>query len=403
MGRRGALGQPPAAWRERRREVIPWCTARNSPPLGTQRQRKLLLSEVLGTAGFRANGGTKTRYSTRPSLGRPSQGLLHLRLPPGLAGAWTGWAFCLQLAPRRCLVKGCCGSVGAKAAAGGAHGDEQAERLQPGWKQEVSSGARCVWTPQSAQSPRRVVAAVGHSCMATDRSTKGMPAYPKAAPPSRVVRGEELQDLFRAMKGAFHDFVSSSCTSGKNGTRGGRCEPARDTTERSPPRNHSSSLKGSGRGGLFFFFHTSPTFSAARESIAVISGSGSDNATTPEGGNAARSSSPERDHELMRCTCCLLCSRCDQRQLDAIIACQCPLARLDTLEVDRSLWRDPNFVGHPTWLGVTDWKGTQSEDLQISIQAGEVSYYGRSSRSRMTTCRINTVEWMNEWMNDAFI
>ncbi len=33
----------------------------------------------------------------------------------------------------------------------------------------------------------------------------------------------------------------------------------------------------------------------ARESIAVISGSGSDNATTPEGGNAAESSSPERE------------------------------------------------------------------------------------------------------------
>ncbi len=30
----------------------------------------------------------------------------------------------------------------------------------------------------------------------------------------------------------------------------------------------------------------------------------------------------------MRCTCCLLYSRCDQRQLDAIIACQCALARL---------------------------------------------------------------------------
>ncbi len=44
-----------------------------------------------------------------------------------------------------------------------------------------------------------------------------------------------------------------------------------------------------------FFSHTSPTFSAARESIAVISGSGSDNATTPEGGNAAGSSSPERE------------------------------------------------------------------------------------------------------------
>ncbi len=42
MGRRGALGQPPPAWRERRREVIPWCTVHHSPPLETQRLRKLL-------------------------------------------------------------------------------------------------------------------------------------------------------------------------------------------------------------------------------------------------------------------------------------------------------------------------------------------------------------------------
>ncbi len=63
-------------------------------------------------------------------------------------------------------------------------------------------------------------------------------------------------------------------------------------TSATPPENHSSNLEGSGRGGGF---HTSPTFSAARESIAVISGSGSDNATTPEGGNAAESSSPERE------------------------------------------------------------------------------------------------------------
>ncbi len=67
-----------------------------------------------------------------PSLGRPSQGLLHLRLPPGLAGAWTGWASCLRPAPRRCLVKGCCGSVGVKVAAGGAHSDEQAEGCSRG-------------------------------------------------------------------------------------------------------------------------------------------------------------------------------------------------------------------------------------------------------------------------------
>ncbi len=60
-------------------------------------------------------------------------------------------------------------------------------------------------------------------------------------------------------------------------------------------------------------------------------------------------SAPQRKHELMQCTCCLLYSHGDQRQLDAMIACQCPLARLVTLEVDWSLWRDPNFVGHPTW------------------------------------------------------
>ncbi len=57
--------------------------------------------------------------------------------------------------------------------------------------------------------------------MATDHSTEGMPAYPKAAPPSRLVRGEGLQDLFQAVKGAFHDLVSSSCTYGKIGTGGG--------------------------------------------------------------------------------------------------------------------------------------------------------------------------------------
>ncbi len=113
--------------------------------------------------------------------------------------------------------------------------------------------------------------------------------YPKAAPPWRVVRGEEPKDLFRAVKGAFHELVSFSCTSGKNGTGGGCWEPARP-----PLRNHSSNLEGSARGGGF---HTSPTFSEARESIAVISGSGSDNATTPEGGNAAVSSSPERERE----------------------------------------------------------------------------------------------------------
>ncbi len=38
---------------------------------------------------------------------------------------------------------------------------------------------------------------------------------------SRVVRGEELQDLFRAVKGAFHDLVSSSCAFGRMAPEGG--------------------------------------------------------------------------------------------------------------------------------------------------------------------------------------
>ncbi len=62
-------------------------------------------------------------------------------------------------------------------------------------------------------------------------------------------------------------------------------------------------------------------------------------------------SASQRKHKLMRCTCCLLYSRCFQCSISWmwITACQCPLARLVTLEVERSLWRDPNFVCHPTW------------------------------------------------------
>ncbi len=56
---------------------------------------------------------------------------------------------------------------------------------------------------------------------------------------------------------------------------------------------------------------------------------------------------PQRKHELMHCTCCshAVISGSWMR----ITTCQCPLARLVTLEVDRSLWWDPNFIGHPTW------------------------------------------------------
>ncbi len=83
--------------------------------------------------------------------------------------------------------------------------------------------------------------------MATDRSTEGMPVYPKAAPPSRVVSGEELQDLFRAVKGAFQDLVSSSCTSGRMAPEGGAENQSICNSEMvmSPQEEHEPSIKAS--------------------------------------------------------------------------------------------------------------------------------------------------------------
>ncbi len=88
------------------------------------------------------------------------------------------------------------------------------------------------------------------------------------------------------MKGAIHDFVSSSCTSGKKGTGvESGCEP------RPAPRNQSSSHEGSGLGGLLT---SSPILTAARASMAVSSGSGAAVATTPEGGSPT-APSPSQD------------------------------------------------------------------------------------------------------------
>ncbi len=116
-------------------------------------------------------------------------------------------------------------------------------------------------------------------------STWGMPAYPLAAPPSRVVRTEETDEWLLAVKGAIHDFVSSSCTSGKKGTGAERgCEP------RPAPRNQLSSHEGSGLGGLLT---SSPILMAAQASMAVSSGSGAAVATTPEGGIPTAPSSSE--------------------------------------------------------------------------------------------------------------
>ncbi len=91
---------------------------------------------------------------------------------------------------------------------------------------------------------------------------RGGPVYPLAAPPPRVVREEELAGQFLAVKCAILNLVSSPCTSGKRGTGAGCWEPAQTTS-----RNQSSNLEGSGHGGSL---HSSPTLSAARESIAVI-------------------------------------------------------------------------------------------------------------------------------------
>ncbi len=115
-----------------------------------------------------------------------------------------------------------------------------------------------------------------------DRSLHlGNAAYPLATPPLRVVRMEEADERLLAVKGAIHDFVSSSCTSGKKGTEAGR-GPA--------PRNQSSRREGSGLGGLVT---SSPMLTAARASMAVSSGSGAAVATTPEGGSPTAPSSSE--------------------------------------------------------------------------------------------------------------
>ncbi|XP_048042476.1 zinc finger protein OZF-like [Megalobrama amblycephala] len=86
------------------------------------------------------------------------------------------------------------------------------------------------------------------------------------------------------------------------GGEGGRGSRPRTNAIRRPPRSghlivhlreerhQSSSQEGPGKGGGF---HTSPALSTARESTAVNSGSASGNATVPEGGSAAESSSPE--------------------------------------------------------------------------------------------------------------
>ncbi len=106
-----------------------------------------------------------------------------------------------------------------------------------------------------------------------------------ATPPSRVVRMEEADERLLAVKGAIHNFVSSSCTSGKKGTgveRGCELRPAL--------RNQSSNCEGSGLGVLLT---SSPILTAALAIMAVSSGSGAAVATTSEGGSPTAPSSSE--------------------------------------------------------------------------------------------------------------
>ncbi len=107
---------------------------------------------------------------TSPTLGRPSQGRLLRRLPPGLAGAWTGGAAALRPAPRRCLAGGCC--AGAGAAAGGrprrrvdrgtaAGGRVEAAAARRGRMCRIASVSFCAaencWAKFSTASPNRPV------------------------------------------------------------------------------------------------------------------------------------------------------------------------------------------------------------------------------------------------------
>ncbi len=82
----------------------------------------------------------------------------------------------------------------------------------------LALAARAAVSLQALDGRRRqflqVAAFHGHRCTATALFTRGMPAYPLAAPPTRVLRTEETDEGLLAVKGAIHDFFSSSYTSG---------------------------------------------------------------------------------------------------------------------------------------------------------------------------------------------
>lgn len=103
--------------------------------------------------------------------------------------------------------------------------------------------------------------------------------------PSRVVRTEEPQSHVLAEKCAFHDFVSSSCTSGNKGTG-----VEHGCTSHSDPRNQSSSCKHLGQGGGS---HSSLMLTVSQKSRAASLASDSAWAFTPESGRPGESSASE--------------------------------------------------------------------------------------------------------------
>lgn len=90
-----------------------------------------------------------------------------------------------------------------------------------------------------------------------------------------IVRTEEVKERLLAIKGGFHNFVTSLCTSEKKGTGAEcSCEP------QSIPRNQMYSRKCSELGSVFT---SNPMLMAAQASMAIRSGSDSTEAATPEG------------------------------------------------------------------------------------------------------------------------
>ncbi len=100
-----------------------------------------------------------------PSPGRPSQGRFLLRLPPGLAGAWTGGAAALRPAPRRCFAGGCCvccaGSTRRRGRPPAAAGRVEASAVRRGRMCLIASVCFCAaencWAKFSTASPKRPV------------------------------------------------------------------------------------------------------------------------------------------------------------------------------------------------------------------------------------------------------